>query len=291
MTPLRKRMIEEMEIRNYSPKTIRLYVDNVARMARYHGRSPDQLSREQIRRYLVYLVEERGVASGTYRQALAALRYFYRWVLKRGDLVEDIFCPRPERRLPVVLSLNEVQRLFAAITSFKHRMILMTTYSAGLRISEAVQLHVDDIDSERMVIRVRQGKRNKDRYTVLSPVLLSVLRHYWWAVRPIRHLFPGRSLHRPISVATVQRACQAAQLRAGIEKTVTPHTLRHSFATHLLEAGTDLRVLQSLLGHSSIRSTAMYTHVSSRLIRSTTSPLDQLDGPRPATEGHDGDRS
>ena len=279
MTPLRKRMTEELEIRNYSPKTIRLYVDNVARLARHYGKSPDRLSREEIRGYLVYLVEEKGLAVGTYKQALAALRYFYRWVLKRGDLVEDILSPRPERRLPVVLSLGEVQRLFAAIVSFKHRMILMTAYSAGLRISEAVNLKITDVDSERMVIRVCQGKRKKDRYTVLSPVLLTMLRHYWWAARPTSYLFHGRRLNRPMSVATVQRACKDAQEKSGIEKTVTPHTLRHSFATHLLESGTDLRVLQALLGHSSIRTTAIYTHVSNKLIRSTISPLDRIREP------------
>lgn len=276
MTPLRKRLIEDLRLRNYSPKTIHLYVNQVARLARHYGKSPDRLSQEQIRRYLVYLVEERGQAVGSYRQALAALRYFYRWVLKRGDLVQDILAPRPERRLPVVLSLEEVQRLFAAIVSFKHRMILMTAYSAGLRVAETVDLKVTDLDSQRMVIRIVQGKRKKDRYTVLSPVLLDMLRHYWWAARPVSYLFPGRSLDRPVSVATVQRACREAGVRAGIEKTVTPHTLRHSFATHLLEGGTDVRVLQSLLGHSSIRTTALYTHVSTKLIGSTVSPLDQL---------------
>lgn len=276
MTPLRKRLIEDLRLRNYSPKTIHLYVNQVARLARHYGKSPDRLSQEQIRRYLVYLVEERGQAVGSYRQALAALRYFYRWVLKRGDLVQDILAPRPERRLPVVLSLEEVQRLFAAIVSFKHRMILMTAYSAGLRVAETVDLKVTDLDSQRMVIRIVQGKRKKDRYTILSPVLLDMLRHYWWAARPVSYLFPGRSLDRPVSVATVQRACREAGVRAGIEKTVTPHTLRHSFATHLLEGGTDVRVLQSLLGHSSIRTTALYTHVSTKLIGSTVSPLDQL---------------
>lgn len=289
MTPLRKRLIEEMEIRHYAPKTIRLYVDNVARFARYYGKSPDQLGREEIRRYLVHLVEEKGLAVGSYKQALAALRYFYRWVLKRGDLVQDILSPRPERRLPVVLSLNEVQRLFAAISSFKHRMILMTAYSAGLRISETVNLQVTDLDSERMVIRVCQGKRKKDRYTVLSPVLLVMLRHYWWAARPVSYLFPGRRLNKPMSISTVQRACKDAQETAGIEKVVTPHTLRHSFATHLLESGADLRVLQALLGHSSIRTTAIYTHVSNKLISTTISPFDQLG--RTAEDASDDDEA
>ena len=226
MSPLRKRLIEEMEIRNYSPKTIGLYVNHVARLAHYYSKSPDLLSREDIRKYLVSLLEERKLSIGTYRQALSALRYFYRWVIKRGDIVDDILSPRPERRLPVVLSVNEVQRLFAVIPSFKHRMILMTAYSAGLRISETVNLKVTDLDSERMVIRVCQGKRKKDRYTVLSPLLLSMLRNYWWAARPTSYLFPGRRQDRPMSVSTVQRACKAAGESAGIEKQVTPHTLR-----------------------------------------------------------------
>jgi integrase/recombinase XerD len=272
-------LIEDLTLRNYSPKTIRLYVDNVARLARYHGKSPDRLGREDIRRYLLYLVNERKLAVGSYQQALAAFRYFYRWVLKRGDVVQDILSPRPERHLPVVLSQTEVGRLFAAIPSFKHRMILTTAYAAGLRISETVNLKITDVDSERMVIRVRQGKRNKDRYTMLSPVLLDMLRNYWWAARPESYLFPGRRRDRPMSVSTVQRACKDAQARAGIEKHVTPHTLRHSFATHLLEAGTDVRVLQALLGHSSIRTTSIYTHVSTRLISGTVSPLDRLHSP------------
>lgn len=289
MTPLRKRLIEEMELRNYAPKTIRLYVNHVAKLAIYHGKSPDRLNREEIRNYLVHLLEDRKLSVGTYRQALAAYRYFYRWVIKRGDLVEDILSPRPERHLPVVLSVNEVQRLFAAIPSFKHRMILMTAYSAGLRVAETVNLKVADLDSERMVIRIVQSKRNKDRYTVLSPVLLAMLRHYWWAARPRHYLFPGRSQDRPMSVSTVQRTCKAAGQTAGIEKQVTPHTLRHSFATHLLESGTDLRILQALLGHSCIRTTAIYTHVSNKLISNTASPLDRIVGDNCHDSGEGGD--
>jgi integrase/recombinase XerD len=277
MTPLRKRMIESMEMRNFACKTIRLYVDAVARFARYFGKSPDLLGTEEVRRYLLHLVHEKKLAWATYKQALAALRYLYRWVLHAPEIVQDIRGPRPERRLPVVLSFDEVQRFFAAIPSFKQRMILMAAYAAGLRISEVVQLEVTDIDSSRMVIRIRQGKRKKDRYTILSPVLLQMLRHYWVAARPARYLFPGRALDRTMSVSVVQRACKNAQVKAGIDKTVTPHTLRHSFATHLLEAGTDLRVIQELLGHSSPRTTALYTHVSTKLIGQTKSPLDRLD--------------
>jgi site-specific recombinase XerD len=269
-------MIENMEMRNYTPKTIEIYVDVVARFARHFGKSPEQLGSEQVRAYLLHLVQEKKLAWGTYKQALAALRYLYRWVLDGPEVVEDIRCPRPERRLPVVLSFGEVQRFFAAVASFKHRMILMTAYAAGLRIAEATHLKVSDIDSERMVIRVCQGKRKKDRYTILSPVLLQMLRHYWVAARPISYLFPGRALDQPLSVSVVQRICKDAQVRAGIDKTVTPHTLRHSFATHLLEAGTDLRVIQELLGHASPRTTALYTHVSKKLIGQTRSPLDDL---------------
>lgn len=275
MTPLRKRMIEAMELRNFSPKTITMYVDNVARFARYFNKSPDRLGPEEVRTYLLQIVRKKR-SWGTYKVALAALRYFYRWVINGPEIVEDIRCPRPERRLPVVLSFDEVRRFFAAIPSFKHRMILMTAYAAGLRISEVVNLQVTDIDSQRMVIRVCQGKRKKDRYTILSPVLLQMLRHWWVAARPVSYLYPGRSLNSPMSVATVQKMCKEAQEKAGIDKRVTPHTLRHSFATHLLEAGTDLRVIQELLGHASPKTTALYTHVSTKLIAQTVSPLDLL---------------
>ena len=175
-----------------------------------------------------------------------------------------------------MLSFDEVRRFFAAIVSFKQRMILMTAYSAGLRVSEVVNLKVSDIDSQRMVIRIRKGKRNKDRYTLLSPVLLQMLRHWWVAARPVNYLYPGRSQDQPARVTTIQAACKEAQEKAGLDKTARPHTLRHSFATHLLEAGTDLRVIQELLGHSSPRTTAIYTHVSTKLISQTKSPLDLL---------------
>lgn len=216
------------------------------------------------------------MAWSTYKQALSALRFLYRSVLNQGEVVQDIRTPRPERRLPVVLSFEEVHRLFAAIRSFKQRTLLMLAYASGLRLSEAARLRVSDIDSQRMVLRVVQGKRKKDRYTILSPLLLQMLRHYWWAARPTDYLFPGRGQSGVVRSSTVQRACLEAQLRAGIGKHITPHTLRHSFATHLLEAGTELRVIQELLGHVSPRTTALYTHVSAQLIRQTKSPLDLL---------------
>jgi len=276
MTPLRKRMIETLELRGVSPKTVKLYVDCVARFASYFGKSPEHLGSEEVRQYLLYLIHERKVAWGTYKQALAALRFLYRWVLNCGEVVEDIRAPRPERRLPVVLSFSEVHRFFASIPSFKYRTLLMFAYAAGLRVSEASRVRVADIDGERMTIRVVLGKRKKDRYTILSPLLLEMLRHYWWAARPKGYLFPGRGKLGHVTNSSVQRACLDAQAAAGLTKGVTPHTLRHSFATHLLEAGTDLRVIQELLGHASPRTTAIYTHVSKALIGNTKSPLDLL---------------
>lgn len=283
MTPLRKQMIETLELRGSSAKTVNLYVSCVSRFARYFNKSPEHLGQKEVRTYLLYLIHERKVAWGTYKQALAALRFLYRWVLQRGDIVQDLRAPRPERRLPVVLGFDEVHRFFAAIPSFKHRTLLMFAYAAGLRISEAARVRVSDIDSQRMVIRVVQGKRKKDRYTILSPLLLQMLRHYWWAARPKDYLFPGRGKNGVVRSSTVQRACIEARERAGLSKEVTPHTLRHSFATHLLEAGTDLRVIQELLGHASPRTTSIYTHVSIKLIGKVKSPLDLLVANQKAT--------
>ena len=276
MTPLRKRMIEDMRMRNFSKYTIAAYVSVVSRLANYYHRSPDQFGREEIRAFLVDLVEQKRVSWPYYKQVLAALRFFYRYVLRRGELVEDIRGPRPERRLPIVLSVQEVARFFKAIHSLKHRTILMLAYGAGLRVSEAVRVRLADIDRERKVLYVRQGKRKKDRQTLLSPALLEILDRYCWAARPEDLLFTTRFKDRPITASTVQRFCILARKEAGIDKQVSPHTLRHSFATHLLEAGTDLRVIQELLGHSSPRTTAIYTHVSTAMIGKTVSPLDAL---------------
>lgn len=286
MTPLRRRMIEDMRIRDYSQHTIAAYVSAVYRLANYYHKSPDQLGREEIRAFLVDLVEQKKVAWSYYKQVLAALRFFYRHVLRRGEVVEDVRCPRPEKKLPIVLSVHEVARFFQAIHSFKHRTILMLAYGAGLRIGEAVRVRLSDIDRQRNVLRVRQGKGKKDRYTVLSPALLQMLERYYWAARPRDLLFTTRFADRPITDSTVQRVCVEARQAAGIDKPVSPHTLRHSFATHLLEAGTDLRVIQVLLGHSSPKTTAIYTHVSTALIGKVVSPLDVLpDASAPADEG------
>jgi integrase/recombinase XerD len=276
MTPLRQRMIEEMRMRHYSQHTIAAYVSGVYRLANFHHRSPDKLGPEEIRAFLVDLVEQKKVSWPYYKQVLTSLRFLYRHVLHRGEVVEDVRCPRPEKRLPVVLSVDEVARFFQVITSLKHRTILMLAYGAGLRISEAVAVRLSDIDRQRNVIRVQQGKGKKDRYTVLSPALLEILDRYCWAARPKDLLFPSRSKDRPMTYSTVEEVCIRARQAAGIDKRISPHTLRHSFATHLLEAGTDLRVIQVLLGHASPRTTAIYTHVSTALIGKTVSPLDAL---------------
>ena len=276
MTPLRQRMIEDMRMRDFSKHTIAAYVSAVYRLAQHYGRSPDRLDREQIRAFLLDLVEQKQVSWPYYKQVLAALRFFYRHVLRRGEVVEDIRGPRPQKRLPVVLSAREVAQFFKAIPSLKHRTILMLAYGAGLRIGEAVRVRVADIDRQRQVLRVQQGKGKKDRYTLLSPALLEMLDRYCWAAQPQDLLFTTRFKDRPITDSTVQRVCIQAQKEAGIDKRISPHTLRHSFATHLLEAGTDLRVIQVLLGHASPRTTAIYTRVSTALIGKTGSPLDAL---------------
>lgn len=276
MTPLRQRMMEEMRIRDFSKHTIAAYISVVYRLANYYHRSPDKLDREDIRAFLVDLVEQKQVSWPYYKQVLAGLRFFYRHVVRQGEVVEDIRGPRPQRRLPVVLSVEEVAQFFKAIPSLKHRTILMLAYGAGLRIGEAVQVRISDIDRQRKVIRVQQGKGKKDRYTLLSPALLEMLDRYCWAARPEDLLFTTRFKDRPITDSTVQRVCIQAQQDAGLDKRISPHTLRHSFATHLLEAGTDLRVIQVLLGHASPKTTAIYMHVSTALIGKTVSPLDAL---------------
>ena len=284
MTPLRRRMIEEMKLRNLAPRTIDVYVSRVAHFARYHGRSPEVLGRDEVRSYLLHLVQEKKVSWSRYNQTVAALRFLYEVILDRQGVLVRIVCPKQPQRLPVVLRLEEVARFFGAIIGVKHRAILMTAYAAGLRISEVVALRVGDIDSKRMVLRVFQGKGRKDRNVMLSPRLLTLLREYWKIARPTDWLFPGQVPGQPITVGTVHRICVQAARAAGLDKHVTVHTLRHSFATHLLEAGTNIRTIQMLLGHRNIKTTAVYTHISPIALETTRSPLDQL-GPLPG-ESH-----
>lgn len=277
MTPLRQRMLEDLRVRNYSPRTQATYIQHVARFAAHFGRSPDELTKEDIRSYLVHLVEAKRVSWSWFNQAVCALRFLYRVTLDRGDIVPHIPYPRTPKKLPVVLSAEEVARLLGAVRNPKHRAVLSTIYAAGLRISEALALKVSDIDSERMVITVRQGKGRKDRTVMLSPQLLEVLRGYARQARPRDWLFPGRRGERPLHTSAVQRACAEARAAAGLGKRATVHTLRHSFATHLLEGGTDLRLIQTLLGHRSIKTTAIYTHVSAQRLQDTRSPFDRLE--------------
>ncbi len=277
MTPLRRRMIDDMKLKNLSPRTIQAYVSRVGSFARHFGRSPQDLGRDEVRAYLLHLVQEEKVSWSVYNQTLAALRYLYEVTLARHDVLERIPCPKQPKRLPVVLSLDEVARMFSAIVTIKHRAILMTAYAAGLRLSEVTGLRIDDIDSKRMVIRVRQAKGRRDRYVMLSPRLLVLLREYWKVARPTQWLFPGDIPGRPITGKAVHKICVHAAQAADIGKHVTVHTLRHSFATHLLEAGTDIRTIQILLGHRKLETTAIYTHVSPTAVEATRSPLDRIE--------------
>jgi integrase/recombinase XerD len=277
MTPLRRRMIDDMALRNFTRQTIESYVQCAARFARHFKSSPEHLGPEDVRAYLVHFVQQCHVSLSYYKQTRSALRFLYRVTLGCDDVPDAIPPVKQPRTLPVVLSPDEVTRFFAAIRNIKHRAILMTAYASGLRVSKATQLQVSDIDSQRNVIRVRQGKGRKDRYVMLSPRLLEALRAYWKAVRPQGALFPGAIPGQPITTGSVKKVCQRARLAAGLGKSITAHTLRHSFATHLLEAGTDLRTIQVLMGHRSFSTTARYLHVAAAALASVKSPLDRLD--------------
>ncbi len=280
MTPLRRRMIEDMKLKNLSARTIETYVSRVSTFARHLGRSPQDLGRDDVRAYLLQLVQKKKVSWSVYNQTLAALRFLYEITLGRKDVLERIPVPKQPKRLPIVLSLDEVARFFAAVVGIKHRAILMTAYAAGLRLSEVTGLRVADIDSKRMVIRVQQAKGRRDRYVMLSPRLLAVLREYWKVVRPTDWLFPGDVPGQPITGKAVHLSCVRAARDAGLDKHVTVHTLRHSFATHLLEAGTDIRTIQVLLAHRKLETTESDTHVSPAAVEATRSPLDRI-GPLP----------
>jgi integrase/recombinase XerD len=279
MTPLRRRMTEDLILHNRSPKTIRLYVNWVADFARHFHASPEHLGPEHVRSYLLHLLQERQASWDVYRQARLALRFFYTVTLGREWVVARVARPKVPKKLPVVLSTDETARFLDALENPKHRALLMTAYAGGLRLSEVARLRVEDIDSARMVIHVRQGKGQKDRDVMLSPRLLAVLRDYWRLQRPGPFLFPGRAPDRPVSVRTVQMVCQRALAASGLSKHVHMHTLRHSFATHLLESGTDLRTIQVLLGHHSFSTTARYLHITTAALRSTRSPFDALEVP------------
>lgn len=276
MTPLRQRMLEDMQLRNLALGTQKHYIAHVAAFARYFGKSPDQLDPEAVRQYQLYLLQERKVSVETINTCVSALKFFYLVTLEMPWTKEYFSYARRPTRLPIVLSQEEVLAFFDYVPSLKYRAALMVCYAAGLRVSEAVSLKISDIDSQRMLIRVEQGKGAKDRYAMLSPRLLDVLRRYYRAARPTDYLFPSWRQNRHLSAACLQIACREAAARAGIAKRMTVHTLRHSFATHLLEQGTDTRIIQVLLGHSRIDTTARYTAVSPQIIGGTVSPLDRL---------------
>ena len=275
ISPLRRRMVEDMTVRNLSPATQRSYLYAVAKFSRFFGKSPERLELEDVRTYQVHLASQ-GIAWATLNQTVAALRFFYGVTLGRPEIPERIAYAREPRRLPIVLSADEVVRFLEAVPSLKSRTALTTAYAAGLRVSEVVALKVADIDSGRMLIRVERGKGGKDRYVMLSAQLLAILRAYWRLAKPRHWLFPGRDEERPVDQTVLHAACRSACEAAGLAKHVTVHTLRHSFATHLLESGADIRIIQVLLGHTNIATTARYAQVATSTIGRTPSPLDRL---------------
>ncbi len=280
MTPLRQRMTEDMQVRNLSPHTQTSYVQQVSLFARHFNKSPEKLGPEEIRTYQVYLTNEKKLAPGSVLIAVAALRFLYKVSLKRKWPFDEVIpAPKKPQKLPVVLSPEEVLHFLECVSSTKHRAILTTCYAAGLRISETVRLKFTDIDGQRMVIRVDQGKGQKDRYVMLSPKLLETLRNYWRVVRPKSWLFEGDVADQPITRSAVELACQKARRLSGIGKPISPHSMRHAFAVHLLESGTDVRIIQLLLGHRSLATTARYLRIATSKVCSTASPLDLLPHP------------
>jgi site-specific recombinase XerD len=289
MTALRQRMTEDMQVRNLALNTQTSYLQQVSLFARHFNKSPEELGPEEIRAYQVYLTNEKKLAPGSILIAVAALRFLYKVSLKRKWPFDEVIpAPKKPQKLPVVLSPEEVLEFLRCIGNAKQRTILTTCYAAGLRISEAVHLKAADIDSKRMVIRVDQGKGQKDRYTMLSPRLLETLRAYWRAGRPKTWLFEGDVPSKPIDRSAVEQACKKARRLSGIRKPITPHSLRHAFSVHLLESGTDIRTIQLLLGHRSLATTARYLRIATSKVCSTSSPLDLLPHPvcadsKPAT--------
>jgi integrase/recombinase XerD len=276
MTVLRQRMLDDLRIRNCAPSTIECYIRAVAAFARHFNKSPDQLGPEEIRKYQLFLLNEKKVKLSTYIQAVAALRFLYRNTLNQKIDIDRIPLPRYETKLPVILTREEVKALLEAPKNLGHRAILATLYGAGLRVSEATNLKLSDLDRARHLIHVRGGKGHKDRQVMLSEQLREVLAAYWRWKRPTEWLFPGDNPGLPIARKSVFEACKKAAQRAGITKSVHPHSLRHAFATHLLDDGVSLVIIQALLGHTNLKTTARYLHVSDTAVRATKSPLEML---------------
>ncbi|HUO31845.1 MAG TPA: site-specific integrase [Bryobacteraceae bacterium] len=269
-------MLEDLRIRNYAPTTVSSYIRSVADFAKHFDKPPDQLGSEEIRSWQLFLLNEKRVKLSTYIQAVCALRFFYQNTLHRRIEIDRIPLPRYEKKLPVILSKAEVKALLEAPQNLKHRAMLATMYGAGLRVSEVTSLKVSDLDRGRRVIWVRGGKGHKDRQVMLAEPLRDLLAAYWRWKRPTDWLFPGRNPDRPIATNSVFRACEKAARKAGITKPIHPHSLRHAFATHLLDEGVNLLVIQALLGHAHLKTTARYLHLSDSAVRSTKSPLEML---------------
>lgn len=276
MGMFRDAMERAMALRGFAPKTRSAYLSWVRRLIQFSRIVPDQLTNDHVRAYLLHLTQERKLAFSTFNQALNAARFFFLEVLRKPFVVEGLRYQKPPRRLPVVMNDEEVSRLLAAAVSLRDRALLETAYATGMRVSEVTRLLITDLDSGRMTIRVDQGKGRKDRYVMLSPSLLETLRAYWRESKPKGFLFPGVGGKKPLCISAAQKAFDRARLQAGIKKPVSFHTLRHTFATHLIESGTSVRTIQALLGHRSLQTTERYTHLAQNYLHQTKSPLDQL---------------
>lgn len=274
MGKLREQMKGDLELKGLSPNTQEIYLRQVSQFSRHFKRSPYHLGEKDIKEYLLFLIRKKKVSTSTVNQCYHALKFFYEKTLNRSWVMARVPRVKNLKQLPIVLDREEVESLFSVTKNVKHRAILMLIYSSGLRLMEAARLKVTDIDSKRMLVRIKQGKGRKDRYTILSKAALEVLREYWSQYRPTEYLFEGRFPDRPLTGRSIQRVLIKAKSRAGIKKPATVHTLRHSFATHLLEAGTDLYHIHLLLGHRSLNTTTIYLHVSRKELIRIVSPLD-----------------
>jgi integrase/recombinase XerD len=279
MGRLRDRMIQDLQLAGYSGSTRRIYLLYATKFAQHFGRSPEILGETEVRRFLLHLLDERQLSHDAYRQAYSSLKFLYKITLRRPFDLPCLPRKRSPHPLPKVLSGSEVRRLLETFRSPKYRMVAMTLYGAGLRVSEACRLKCQDIDSKRMLIHVCDAKGHKDRFVTLSRRLLDSLRVYWRVHRPTDYLFPGKTMEGHIRAESVRAAVHSAAREAGLKKRVTPHLLRHSFATHLLETGTDIAVIRALLGHQDIRATTRYTRVSAGVIARVRAPLDLLEAP------------
>lgn len=274
MSKLREQMLADLQLKGITPATQKKYLREVSNLAKYFGKSPEELGEKEVKEYLVYLLEERKLSRGTYKNYVSGIKFFYKTTLNREEVVEKIRYPKAKKTLPSVFDLSEVKALLSAVKNLKHRAILTIMYSAGLRMAETARLRVTDIDSKRMMVWVQQGKGGKDRYTILSQTALDCLRQYWRKYHPKEWLFEGQKEDAHIGFSAIRQIFLNAKKRAGIKKPASPHTLRHSFATHLIESGTSLHHVQLLLGHRSPTTTTVYLHVSRVNLAQVTSPLD-----------------